>query len=149
MLKRLKAITSAFTTINKKQLKKFLSRIFRRNMAKQKKAEYKPLLFSTTVRNPERIKGAIKVLAKYDGQILTNELAISIFKDLIKEKKYEVASAWSNPATEHLRSIYYSEEVLILVIINTNRQLNCSVCLIKKSFFLNYFFIVLFFILLQ
>ena len=39
-----------------------------------RKSEYKPLLFTTTLRNPERIKNFLEVLARYEGEILTNEV---------------------------------------------------------------------------
>jgi len=42
---------------------------------KIRKSEYKPLLFTTTLRNPERLKWFLGVLKNYNGQILTNELA--------------------------------------------------------------------------
>src|SRR5574344_2385034 len=50
---------------------------------KEKEAEYKPLLYTTTVRNPERIKYNLFILKKYEDQILTNELATEIVGELI------------------------------------------------------------------
>ncbi|MFA5935050.1 MAG: AlwI family type II restriction endonuclease [Candidatus Paceibacterota bacterium] len=50
----------------------------------KRKSQYKPLLFTTTVRNPERIKGFLNILKKYNKEILTNELAECIEGDLIK-----------------------------------------------------------------
>lgn len=50
--------------------------------------EYKPLLFTTTLRNPERIKGFMKVLSTYNNQRLTNEVIMKVVKDLIKGKLY-------------------------------------------------------------
>lgn len=47
-------------------------------------SEYKPLLFTTTVRNPERVKGLLAILSLYNNQILTNELATHIMGNLIK-----------------------------------------------------------------
>jgi hypothetical protein len=40
----------------------------------KRQSEYKPLLFTTTMRNPERLKNFLTVLAEYDGKILTNEI---------------------------------------------------------------------------
>lgn len=54
----------------------------------KRKSEYKPLLFTTTIRNPDRIKNFLKVLVPYNGKILTNNLIDSIAKDLIREKYY-------------------------------------------------------------
>lgn len=50
--------------------------------------EYKPLLFTTTLRNPERIKTFLSVIAKYNGQILTNEVVDKIVFDLVSMKEY-------------------------------------------------------------
>ena len=50
--------------------------------------EYKPLLFTTTVRNPERIKDFIKVIANYNNKVLTNDLIMKIVKDMIAGKYY-------------------------------------------------------------
>ena len=50
--------------------------------------KYKPLLFTTTVRNPKRMKGLLNVLLDYDQEILTNELCIAIIGDLIKYGLY-------------------------------------------------------------
>lgn len=51
-------------------------------------SEYKPLLFTTTVRNPERLKGLLHVFLKYDGQILTDDLATTIVCEIIKYGLY-------------------------------------------------------------
>ena len=54
----------------------------------KKNHEYKPLLFTTTVRNPERIKDFIKVISNYNNRILTNEVIMKIVKDTIAGKYY-------------------------------------------------------------
>lgn len=46
-------------------------------------SKYKPLLFTTTMRNPSRMKGLLNVLSRYNNQILTNELTIQIMGDVI------------------------------------------------------------------
>jgi hypothetical protein len=56
-------------------------------MAKRK-LEYKPLLFTTTVRNPSRVKSLLYILKSFDGQILTNELSENIMGELIKYGLY-------------------------------------------------------------
>lgn len=68
---------------------------------KGRSAEFKPLLYTTTVRNPERIKYNLFVLKKFDNQILTNELASEIVGELIRYGLYrpmkvsnEVKSIW-------------------------------------------------------
>jgi len=65
--------------------------------------KYKPLLFTTTMRNPERLKGFLSVLNEYDGQTLNNELINTVSIKLIKEGLYkptkastEVKDKWKN-----------------------------------------------------
>lgn len=55
---------------------------------KNRKAEYKPLLFTTTLRNPTRMKDFLNVLSKYDNQVLNNTIIDKVVFDLIKNKKY-------------------------------------------------------------
>jgi hypothetical protein len=47
-------------------------------------SEYKPLLYTTTVRNPQRLKALLYIFAKFDRQILTDDLAIKIVCELIR-----------------------------------------------------------------
>lgn len=56
--------------------------------SKERKAEYKPLLYTTTVRNPERIKFNLFILKKFENQILTDELATKIVGELIRYGLY-------------------------------------------------------------
>ncbi|MCQ2594641.1 MAG: AlwI family type II restriction endonuclease [Treponemataceae bacterium] len=58
------------------------------NQTRERNAEYKPLLYTTTVRNPERIKLNLFILKKYDGKILTDELATEIVGELIRYGLY-------------------------------------------------------------
>jgi len=51
-------------------------------------SEYKPLLFTTTVRNPQRLKALLYIFAKFDKQILTDELATQIVCELIRYGLY-------------------------------------------------------------
>lgn len=69
----------------------------------RRKSTYKPLLFTTTVRNPERMKRLLNVLSKFNGEILTSDLAESIIAELIKFGLYRpmkinqsVKSKWQN-----------------------------------------------------
>jgi len=54
---------------------------------KKRQSEYKPLLFTTTLRNPERLKWFLAVLKEYDGQILDDKLAKKIAGEIIRSKK--------------------------------------------------------------
>lgn len=51
--------------------------------------EYKPLLFTTTLRNPERLKWFLGVLKNYNEHVLTNELAEKIAGELIRIGLYK------------------------------------------------------------
>ena len=53
-----------------------------------RKSEYKPLLFTTTLRNPERIKWLLWVLQKFNGEKLTDDLATTIVGELIRYGLY-------------------------------------------------------------
>ena len=53
-----------------------------------KNSDYKPLLFTTTIRNPLRLKSLLHILAKFDKQILTDNLAIEIVYELIRYGLY-------------------------------------------------------------
>jgi len=76
-------------------------------MARARTAEYKPLLYTTTVRNPERYKDFIHILNMFDGQVLTSDVVEQVerltFKcGLYRPTKHIPASArekWSTTRT--------------------------------------------------
>ncbi|WP_303331046.1 hypothetical protein [Bacteroides acidifaciens] len=47
-------------------------------------SQYKPLLFTTTMRNPARLKQMLFVLNKFAGQILNDKLAQGIVAECIR-----------------------------------------------------------------
>ena len=51
---------------------------------KKRESTYKPLLFTTTVRNPKRVKGLLYILSKFNNKILTNELTEKVIGELIR-----------------------------------------------------------------
>lgn len=57
-------------------------------MAGTRKAEYKPLSFSTTMRNPERIVDFLNCILPYEGQVLNNVVIEQVAVNLIKNKLY-------------------------------------------------------------
>lgn len=57
-------------------------------MSRGRTAEFKPLSFSTTMRNPERIAAFLKCLSVFKGQILDNHIIFEVVKLLIREKLY-------------------------------------------------------------
>ncbi len=65
-------------------------------MNKKRKSEYKPLLFTATVRNPKRNKPLLNILSNFDGQILTNELAEKIMGELIRYGLYRPMKQTNN-----------------------------------------------------
>ncbi|MEK6646536.1 MAG: AlwI family type II restriction endonuclease [Candidatus Firestonebacteria bacterium] len=70
---------------------------------KKRQSEYKPLLFTTTIRNPERLKDFLTIFSEYDGKILTNEIVGKVAKTLIQKGLYQpmkvsqsVKDKWKN-----------------------------------------------------
>ena len=80
------------------------------------RAKYKPLSFSTTLRNPNRIAAFLKCLQEVENQVLTNEVAIAVAKELIKNRFY-----WTRyeKATPEYLEIYNNEDETF-----TDEQLN-------------------------
>jgi len=56
---------------------------------KKRQSEYKPLLFTTTLRNPERLKDFLTIFSEYDGEILTNEIVGKVAKTLTQKGLYQ------------------------------------------------------------
>ena len=59
----------------------------------KRKAEYKPLLFTTTVRNPRRLKGFLNILSRFNGKKLTDKLAQEIMGELTRYGLYRPTKA--------------------------------------------------------
>ena len=55
---------------------------------RSRKAESKPLSFSTTMRNPNRIVSFLNCLLPYENQILTHDVIMKVVHNAIKEKLY-------------------------------------------------------------
>ena len=53
-----------------------------------RKKEYKPLLLTTTVRNPRRYKLLLNILYVYNGKILTTNTIDKVVFDLVSHKLY-------------------------------------------------------------
>jgi hypothetical protein len=82
----------------------------------KRKSEYKPLLFTTTVRNPKRMKGLLNILSKFDSEILTDELAKKIMGELIRyglyrpmKKTNNVKNKWEDTKTGEFSNILLSD----------------------------------------
>ena len=83
-----------------------------------KPASYKPLLFTTTMRNPERIKSFLKIFKEYDGEILTEELIDKILGDIIKEGLYKPSNLTRPQENEIQQRNMLSEDILKEILAN-------------------------------
>lgn len=71
------------------------------------KSKAKPLSFSTTIRNPERIPNFLKCILPYEGKILTSEIIHEVVKNVIREKEYTPQYVSRTP---HLKAIASNED---------------------------------------
>ena len=69
----------------------------------QKKSRYKPLLFTTTMRNPERLKRFLSVFKKYNEEILDDSLAKKIAGEIIRIGLYKPSNL-SDSAKQKIKS---------------------------------------------
>lgn len=72
------------------------------------KSKLKPLSFSTTMRNPERIAKFLNCLLPFENKVLTNAIIHEIIKNVIKSEIYQPNYAKRN------YSNYYKDEELVL-----------------------------------
>lgn len=77
-------------------------------MPRERQKEFKPLSFSTTMRNPSRIAGFLNCLLPYEGQILTNEVIYNVASNLISAKLYHTEYELKVP---EYKEIYQSDTV--------------------------------------
>lgn len=87
-------------------------------------SEHKPLSFSTTMRNPERISQFVACIKEFEGQILTNEIIMKIVKKIIGKKLYKPMCILND---NNLKNIYDNENLSfsdkqIVEIINRSPQ---------------------------
>lgn len=78
-------------------------------MTKERNAVRKPLSFSTTMRNPERIAGFLKCILPYEGQVLNNDVIHEVAINLIKDKYY-YTQKYEMKVPEY-RNIYNNEDL--------------------------------------
>ena len=76
-------------------------------MAKERQKEYKPLSFSTTMRNPARIADFLNCILPFEGQILTKEIIHNVAVNLISQKLYKPTFIGTDP---RLKAIYNSDD---------------------------------------
>lgn len=70
-------------------------------------AKYKPLSFTTTLRNPERMPAFLKCLLPYEGKILTKNIIHDVVKDVIRTKIYKPTGIGRNIT---LNEVWKSDE---------------------------------------
>ena len=97
--------------------------------SRERNAEYKPLLYTTTVRNPERIKYNLFILKKFENQTLTDEVAIAVVAELIKYGLYrpmkvsnEVKSIWKQTSGGEFAISLLGDKVVSKIIIDNPQQ---------------------------
>lgn len=90
--------------------------------------EYKPLLYTTTMRNPGRLKFMLYVLNMFEGEILTNELATKICGETIRyglyrpmKKPDSVKSKWDSTSTGEF-SDYALDDAEVDIMLHLNPQ---------------------------
>lgn len=76
-------------------------------MAKERQKEYKPLSFSTTMRNPARIADFLNCILPFEGQILTEHIIHEVAVKLISKKLYKPTCIGND---SRLKAIYNSED---------------------------------------
>ena len=76
-------------------------------MAKERQKEYKPLSFSTTMRNPARIADFLNCILSFEGQILTEQIIHEVAVKLISKKLYKPTCISKD---DRLKAIYNSED---------------------------------------
>ncbi len=91
---------------------------------RERKAEYKPLSFSTTMRNPSRMVDFLVCILPYDGKILTNDVIDEIVKLLVKRKIYKPVYIFKNP---HLKQVLneerdFSDKEVMDIILNSTQN---------------------------
>jgi hypothetical protein len=67
----------------------------------------KPLSFSTTIRNPERIPNFLRCILPFEGKILTSDIIHEVVKNVIREKEYTPMYVSRTP---YLKAILKSED---------------------------------------
>lgn len=72
------------------------------------KAKIKPLSFSTTMRNPDRIAGFLNQIVEFENEILTTEVIYKIIHNVIKNKLYYTMYEIRHP---EYKNIYLSDEL--------------------------------------
>ena len=86
--------------------------------------QYKPLLLTTTIRNPERLRNFLLVLKAFEGQILTNSLCEKVEGELIRRGLYTPSRGVTNVIKEKWGGLELlsNEEVDSLISLNPQQH---------------------------
>ena len=94
-------------------------------MARKANPEYKPLLYTTTMRNPGRLKFMLYVLNKFEGQVLNDELATKICGETIRYGLYRpmkklpsVQNKWASTSNGEFSEYMLNDEEVKLMLRN-------------------------------
>ena len=96
-------------------------------MPRRSEPEYKPLLYTTTMRNPGRLKYMLYVLNKFEGRILDDDLATEICGETIRYGLFRptkripssVTTKWSTTAKGEF-SDYALSDIEVKTVLNNN-----------------------------
>jgi hypothetical protein len=84
--------------------------------------QYKPLLLTTTMRNPVRLRNFLLVLKEFDGKVLSNSLCEAVEGELIRRGLYQPTRG----ITSTIKEKWFNEEYLsddeVLSLIKLNPQ---------------------------
>lgn len=97
-------------------------------MPRRIEPEYKPLLYTTTMRNPGRLKYMLYVLNKFDGQILNDNLATKICGETIRYGLFRptkripesIQNKWSTTSKGEFSDYILTDNELQLVLDNND-----------------------------
>ena len=87
----------------------------------RRKARYKPLLFTTTIRSPDRLKSFLGVLKEYNGQVLDNNLAAKIAGEVIRIGLYK-PKRLSNTVKQKIKTKELLTDKEVEKVLNDNPQ---------------------------
>lgn len=74
----------------------------------KRNSQYKPLLLTTTIRNPERLRNFLLVLKDFDGKVLTNAMCETVEGELIRRGLYMP----TNGVTPEIKEKWYNRDEL-------------------------------------
>jgi hypothetical protein len=92
------------------------------NPQNRRLANYKPLLFTTTMRNPERLKDFLSILFQYNGEILTDSVIDDVVLELIKKGQYKPMKASSEVKNLWKNDLELSDEMALEVFRNNPQK---------------------------